>query len=253
MFGKNIKKIRGVKRLSQQAFADLFGLKRGTLAAYEEGRSNPRLETVIKIASHFNIDMDELLKTELTVNRLLQFNDAITTNADPLPVQQFASIPCLIESLETDFIHQRGSESIHKKLPRLQLPLPSSKGYIGYTVHSAEMSKPGGGGFLPRDIVIGKETGPDQWPLIKAGTPVLALSQDLLVFRKGSVQDGQLSLMAETEGLEIIVIDSKDLIRLWEIQHVFQWRLPHALESFEERLKQLEKQLQLIRKDPENG
>jgi len=61
MFGKNIKKIRGVKALSQQAFADLFGLKRGTLAAYEEGRSNPRLETVIKIARHFNKEMEELL------------------------------------------------------------------------------------------------------------------------------------------------------------------------------------------------
>ncbi len=247
MFGKNIKKIRGVKRLSQQAFADLFGLKRGTLAAYEEGRSNPRLKTVIKIASHFNIDMDELLKTELTVNRLLQFNDSITTNTDPLPVQQFANIPCIIESLETDFIHQRGADSITKKLPRLQLPLPVSKGYIGYTVHSAEMTKPGGGGFLPKDIVIGKEIPPEQWQHLKAGTPVLALTGDSLVFRKGSMLEEKLSLLAETEGLETILVENKDLIRLWEILHVFQWRLPHALESFEERLKQLEKQLQMIR------
>ena len=43
-FGKNIKKIRSVKSLSQQAFADLFDLKRGTLGAYEEGRSEPKIE-----------------------------------------------------------------------------------------------------------------------------------------------------------------------------------------------------------------
>ena len=52
-FGKNIRKIRSLKSLSQQAFAELFDLKRGTLGAYEEGRSEPKLETLIKIASNF--------------------------------------------------------------------------------------------------------------------------------------------------------------------------------------------------------
>ena len=51
-FGKNIRKIRNVKKLSQQAFAELFELKRGTLGAYEEERSEPRIETIIKIANH---------------------------------------------------------------------------------------------------------------------------------------------------------------------------------------------------------
>ena len=47
-FGKNIRKIRSVKTLSQQAFAELFDLKRGTLGAYEEGRSEPKIETILQ-------------------------------------------------------------------------------------------------------------------------------------------------------------------------------------------------------------
>ena len=80
-FGKNIKKIRGVKGLSQQAFADLFDLKRGTLGAYEEGRSEPKIETIIKIANYFSITIDHMLTAELTVNQLLRFNDQLTVVA----------------------------------------------------------------------------------------------------------------------------------------------------------------------------
>ena len=66
-FGKNIRKIRSLKSLSQQAFAELFNLKRGTLGAYEEGRSEPKIETLIKIANYFSIPIDELLTTELII------------------------------------------------------------------------------------------------------------------------------------------------------------------------------------------
>ena len=240
MIGKNIKKIRGVKRLSQQAFADLFGLKRGTLAAYEEGRSSPRLETVIKIASHFNIDMDELLKTELTVNRLLQFNDTITTNSDPLPVQQFARIPCITDALETDFIHQRGEPGICQRLPQLQLPLPESKGYIGYTVHSAEMTQPGGTGFLPRDLVVGKILDTNSFKTLKRDSPVLVLTDQKLIFRFANPELESCELHPAAEGLEPITLVYTEIIKVWEILHVFHWKIPPAADTIEQRLLQLE-------------
>ena len=36
--GKNIKKLRSVKGLSQAKFAELFDIKRASIGAYEEGR-----------------------------------------------------------------------------------------------------------------------------------------------------------------------------------------------------------------------
>lgn len=241
MIGKNIKKIRGVKGLSQQSFADLFGLKRGTLAAYEEGRSNPRLETVIKIASHFNIEMDELLKTELTVNRLLQFNDRITTESQNLPVQQFTIIPCIVELMEIDFIQQAGGPGICQKLPKLQLPLAESKGYIGYTIHSAEMMRLGGGGFLPKDVVIGKKI--ETLFNIKAGTPVLILTGRQLIFRLANPFSEGLQLDTAAEGLDPILVAFNEIISAWEICHVFHWKLPAISDSVEMRLMELEKRI----------
>ena len=72
--GKNIKKIRTVKRLSQQSFAELFNITRASVGSYEELRAEPKIETIINISRHFKITIDALLTKELTVNELLNFD-----------------------------------------------------------------------------------------------------------------------------------------------------------------------------------
>ncbi|MFZ4862475.1 helix-turn-helix domain-containing protein [Sphingobacterium sp. Mn56C] len=73
--GINIKKLRKVKSLSQQAFADLFNLSRGNISSYEEFRAEPRIEVVLQIAKYFSIPVAELLEKQLTVNEILNFED----------------------------------------------------------------------------------------------------------------------------------------------------------------------------------
>jgi transcriptional regulator with XRE-family HTH domain len=69
-FSKNIKKIRLIKKLSQTALAEIFGIKRSSIGAYEEGRAEPKLEMIIRIANYFSISVDSLVNSELTVNEL---------------------------------------------------------------------------------------------------------------------------------------------------------------------------------------
>ncbi|MFD2552779.1 helix-turn-helix domain-containing protein [Sphingobacterium tabacisoli] len=73
--GINIKKLRKVKGLSQQAFADLFNLTRGNISSYEELRAEPKIEVVLHIAKYFCIPVSELLEKQLTVNEILNFGD----------------------------------------------------------------------------------------------------------------------------------------------------------------------------------
>lgn len=74
-FGTNIKKIRQVNGLSQKAFADLFDLNRGVISSYEEGRAEPKIETILKVANYFNLDLDKLLTEILQVNQLASVSD----------------------------------------------------------------------------------------------------------------------------------------------------------------------------------
>lgn len=73
-FGKNIRKIRIAKKLTQTEFANLFDLKRTAVGAYEEGRSEAKIDTIIKIADYFNLTLDQLLRKEITVNEIFHFN-----------------------------------------------------------------------------------------------------------------------------------------------------------------------------------
>ena len=48
--GKNIRKIRTIKKLSQADFAKIFELARPSVGAYEEERAEPKVDTIIQIA-----------------------------------------------------------------------------------------------------------------------------------------------------------------------------------------------------------
>lgn len=76
LFGTNIKKIRQVKGLSQKAFADLFDLNRGVISSYEEGRAEPKIETILKVANHFNLSLDKLLTEPVQTNQLTSYPGA---------------------------------------------------------------------------------------------------------------------------------------------------------------------------------
>ena len=53
--GKNIKKIRTTKGLNQTEFGKIFNLTRGSIGSYEEGRAEPKIETLKQIAKKFSI------------------------------------------------------------------------------------------------------------------------------------------------------------------------------------------------------
>lgn len=72
-FGTNLKKIRQIKGLSQQAFAELIDLNRGVISSYEEGRAEPKIETLLRIATYFGIPTDDIISKPLTVNQLTNF------------------------------------------------------------------------------------------------------------------------------------------------------------------------------------
>lgn len=89
-FGTNLKKIRQIKGLSQQAFAELIDLNRGVISSYEEGRAEPKIETLLRIANYFGISTDEIISKPLTVNQLANFSlieDSMVIPAESKPFE----------------------------------------------------------------------------------------------------------------------------------------------------------------------
>ncbi len=60
--GKNIAEIRKNNNLTQDDLANKYFITRQTISNWENGKSYPDLETLVKISNDFNISLDELLK-----------------------------------------------------------------------------------------------------------------------------------------------------------------------------------------------
>lgn len=56
----NIRLLRTKKRFSQEAIAELAGIGQNQISEIENEHSNPSLETIIRIASAFNVNVSEL-------------------------------------------------------------------------------------------------------------------------------------------------------------------------------------------------
>ena len=62
--GLKIVKIRKEHKMSQEDFAELFNVTRQTISSWENSKSYPDIETLIKISNKFNISLDILLKED---------------------------------------------------------------------------------------------------------------------------------------------------------------------------------------------
>ncbi|MCQ4636397.1 helix-turn-helix domain-containing protein [Anaerovorax odorimutans] len=62
--GEQINRLRKQSGLSQDEFANLLKVSRQTVSNWENEKSYPDLEMVVKISEHFQISIDELLKQD---------------------------------------------------------------------------------------------------------------------------------------------------------------------------------------------
>ena len=70
--GEQINNLRKQHGLSQDDFVNLFNVSRQTISNWENGKSYPDLEMIIKVSDYFKISIDELLKNDVqTVKKLI--------------------------------------------------------------------------------------------------------------------------------------------------------------------------------------
>ena len=60
--GKRLLEIRKENKLSQEEFSEIFNVTRQTVSSWENSKSYPDIETIIKISDKFDISLDILLK-----------------------------------------------------------------------------------------------------------------------------------------------------------------------------------------------
>ena len=152
--GKNIKKIRNVKGLSQQSFADLFDLTRGNISSYEESRAEPKIEVMIRIANFFGIPLSNLVEKDMSVNELLHYNTRLVIETEKLKTARHPiNIPYLSAAYINDYVQRPNDTDFLRQLPSLTVPCTPKSELIAIEIQDPN-DLPAGYDFRPADILI---------------------------------------------------------------------------------------------------
>lgn len=251
VIGKNVRKIRTVKKLSQAAFAELFNLARPSVGAYEEKRSEPKLETVIQIAKHFSISIDSLLTKELTINDLYNFNVHTKENAKSDVISKKANRESdYIQSVlvpgnkQIEYIVHISNRDFIAKLPRILVPKYHDKNIRAFELTTDDMHN-NFHGLNVGDLVFGTKMKLTE-KFIDNKLYVVITKENIFIRRVTNKKE-HFALVPDNSNFTAMEIDKGDLIEAWEVTGYFSNKI-EAPTLIYERIMHLENQFDAMNK-----
>jgi transcriptional regulator with XRE-family HTH domain len=216
IISKNIKHLRSLKGITQEVFAEELGITRSRISSYEENRSSPTIEMLIKFSEYFKIPVDILIKNDLTKakdtsfievgNKRILFPITVDENNEDLieivPVK--ASAGYLAGYDDPEYIEQ---------LDKIKLPfLPSGK-------HRAFPIK--GDSMLPMkdgSYVVGKFID-NIYDIVDGKTYVLLTLNEGMVYKRvynKIKENGMLVLVSDNQNYLPFEVHISEVLELWE-------------------------------------
>jgi transcriptional regulator with XRE-family HTH domain len=245
--GKNIKKIRSVKKISQANFAEIFDLNRGSVGAYEEGRAEPKIDTIIQIANHFSLSIDLLLNKELQVNELLSLNilnekmDKAHHFEKPTKAYRKGGIGLVYVKGYSEYIVNINSKDYIANLPYIELPANFKQEARAFELNGSEMEYHQNGLHHGDILLCQRAKYEDKFPT-SPKVYTIVLKNEIITRRLAEVKQNELVLSSDDPNYELLRIKRKDIVEIWEVRGVFSTYL-NPPKMIEERVMLLEKKL----------
>lgn len=207
---------------SQEQVANAIGIKRSTYSYYENGRTEPSASTVGKIASHFEVSVDDLLFLDLT-NQNSQRRE---TGDFPLNSDQIRVLPVVVSVAHREnisfvpvraiagYVNGHSDPEFFKELPQFNVPKLAEGTFRAFEIQGDSMP-PVHDGY----VVIGRYV--ESWRDLKNGQRFVLITKHhgvmfkRLVFEKKNFH--QLILISDNPDYLPFSIDLVDLIEAWEI------------------------------------
>lgn len=212
--GSNIKKLRKVKGLSQQAFGELFNLTRGNISSYEEFRAEPRIEVVLQIAKYFSIPVSEFLERQLTVNEILHFENHFVEQG---VLGQGAGL-CAVSFIGREYFQQNDIVLDLDKLPQIQFPIYHKQRMLAVE-NCSFIPNPSDFPFEEHVIIFFEPVEVEILHTLDQHFGIYCSDVELF-FGKYQVADGQIELVLND--WKKAVFDTADKARFWKLFGTFQ-------------------------------
>ncbi|UII26960.1 helix-turn-helix domain-containing protein [Fulvivirga maritima] len=241
LISDNIKYLRKKMGVTQEQFSEQLGIKRSLLGAYEEGRADPRISNLIKMAQLFgtsvdiliNKDVSKLSDEELIVSKFKRGKEvlAITVNEE-----QKENIELVPQKAAAGYLNGYADPEYIKELPKFNLPILATGTYRAFEITGDSMLP-----ILPGTIIIGQYV--DDIRDIKNGkTYILVTQNDGIVYKRvfNYLEDtGKLFLVSDNRQYSPYQIAGEEVLEIWASKAYISVQFPDADDSKDVSTEQL--------------
>ena len=221
---ETIRFLRKQKSWTQDIFAQRLGIKRSLVGAYEEGRAEPRLDLLQKMAELFNTTVDKLISNDVTTSsrdeKFARGKEVLVVTMDSHQKDNIELVP---QKAAAGYLNGYADAEFVKELPRFKLPVLSQGTYRAFEISGDSMLP-----ILPGTIVVGEYV--DNIQSIKNGkTYILITHREGIVYKRvfNYLNDnGKLFLVSDNRHYAPYQIDAEDIVEVWAAKAYISVQFP---------------------------
>ncbi len=236
---ENIRVLRKRLSLTQDQFAQRLGIKRSLIGAYEEGRAEPKLELLQKMAEVFSISVDDLIGKEFTAETVLpdkkfaRGKDVVVVTVNSFDRDNIEFVP---HKAAAGYMNGYADIEYVKELPHFSLPMLKQGTYRAFEISGDSMLP-----LLPGTIVIGEYV--DDLRNIKSGkTYVLVTQREGIVYKRVFNyldENGTLFLVSDNRQYAPYQLGASDVMEVWVAKAYISIQFPDVADKQEVSVEQL--------------
>ncbi|GMQ27805.1 XRE family transcriptional regulator [Algoriphagus confluentis] len=222
----NLRYLRKVKGITQSDLADQLDVQRTMISAYEDGRSEPKLATLLKISELLEVGLEELVEHDIEQlgRRALQKRklNILTIAADQNDKE---NITLVGQKASAGYLNGYADPEYMETLPQFHLPNLSRQA----TYRAFELA---GDSMLPLKagtLIIGSYL--DQLSQIKSGkTYVLVTQTEGVVYKRVFnylAENGKLFLVSDNDHYKPYEVRGEDVLEVWEAKAFISTDFPN--------------------------
>jgi transcriptional regulator with XRE-family HTH domain len=235
---ENIRFLRKRQQWTQDQFAQQLQIKRSLVGAYEEGRAEPRLELLQKMAVLFGLSVDELIGTDVTLSPgkkrdHFRGKDVVVVTVDQFKKENIELVPL---KAAAGYLNGYADPEYVKELQTFRLPMLSNGTYRAFEISGDSMLP-----ILPGTIVVGEFV--DDLSKIRNGkTYVLVTHREGIVYKRVFNyigENGKLFLVSDNRQYAPYQIDAEEVVEAWLAKAYVSVQFPDVEDKSDVSVEQL--------------
>jgi transcriptional regulator with XRE-family HTH domain len=225
---KNLKFLRAQHGMTQKQLAEKLGLKQAAIGAYEEERSTPPLTSLLDITKIFNVNLDDLVRQDLSrwtdKERKISAGRGRDVLAITVDSNNKENVELVTQKASAGYLSGYQDVEFVKDLPKISMPvLPKNKTYRAFEIQGDSMLP-----VQPGSIIFGEYL--EDVASIKNGKLyVLITKQDGIVFKRifnFAQDDAKLLLVSDNRHYEPFSVDVNEVLEIWYAKAFFSNQFP---------------------------